>query len=204
MTGLAYLTLGCRALLVLVFAASLIGKLAGREAVGTFVLATRRLAPVPISTSQARWAATGVVGAEAATVIALLVPGWTIAGFLLASALLAVFSGVLLLALRRGERTPCHCFGSSSQRPLGIAPVLRNAALLVVVALGVGGSAAAVAPSGVTLGGAAITVLAAVVAVVPFILSEELAGLFRTESRPPTTARTRSAPSGPERAETNQ
>lgn len=45
---------------------------------------------------------------------------------------LIVFTVVLLSILRSGRRPTCACFGSWSDRPLGVGHVVRNAALIAV------------------------------------------------------------------------
>lgn len=50
---------------------------------------------------------------------------------------LAVFTWFLARRMLDGTRPPCACFGSKSQRPLGRRHLVRNAALLVVAALGI-------------------------------------------------------------------
>lgn len=51
-----------------------------------------------------------------------------------AAVLLAVFTAAMLLALRRGERIQCQCFGALHSEPVGPATVVRN---LVLAAVGV-------------------------------------------------------------------
>jgi len=50
---------------------------------------------------------------------------------------LAVFTWFLARRMLDGSRPPCACFGSRSTRPLGRRHLARNAALLVVAALGI-------------------------------------------------------------------
>ena len=49
-----------------------------------------------------------------------------------AAAMLVVFTGVLVVRLAEGRRVPCACFGSRSDRPIGVGSVVRN---LVLIAL---------------------------------------------------------------------
>ncbi|WP_377272714.1 MauE/DoxX family redox-associated membrane protein [Peterkaempfera sp. SMS 1(5)a] len=132
-----YVAVGCRSLLALVFLASAVGKLRGRAAYAGFLAATRRLAP--------RWApvsgtAAAVVGAEAAAVLLVAVPVTAAVGCGLAVALLGGFTLAVLAALRRDERAPCACFGTS-RRELGYGQVVRNLLLLTAAALGLAASA---------------------------------------------------------------
>lgn len=58
---------------------------------------------------------------------------------LVAAALLAAFTGLIVVRLAQGRRPPCACFGAWSAKPLGPGHVVRNAvlfALAVVAALG--------------------------------------------------------------------
>lgn len=71
----------------------------------------------------------------------LLLSGPARAGALLAAALLAAFSIVLVRArLRRGDRLPCACFGGGGERDYRLL-LARNAALsaLAVIVLASGG-----------------------------------------------------------------
>jgi uncharacterized membrane protein YphA (DoxX/SURF4 family) len=91
-----------------------------------------------------RWAAQATaMGAPAVTVPAvpwvelalgaLLVTGVARpAVALLAAAMLAVFTVVLVLRLAEGRRVPCACFGARSAKPIGPGAVVRN---LVLIAL---------------------------------------------------------------------
>lgn len=56
-------------------------------------------------------------------------------GFGLACSLLAAFTAAVGVALRRGRRAPCRCFGASST-PIGPRHLVRNTALLAIVVLG--------------------------------------------------------------------
>jgi len=57
----------------------------------------------------------------------------------MALALLAMFTTLIMVRLAQGKRPPCACFGSWSARPLGWRHLLRNGvlmALAVVVLIG--------------------------------------------------------------------
>ena len=51
-----------------------------------------------------------------------------------AAVLVAGFTGVVAVRVRRGEAVPCGCFGETSSEPVGLDTVLRNL-LLVVLSL---------------------------------------------------------------------
>lgn len=172
-----YVVVGLRSLIVLVFAASVASKLRGRRAYAEFVAATGRLSPRPVATATARRLATVVVATELAVVALVLVPVTAWVGFAVATALLVAFTAAILLALRRGERAPCRCFGSA-ELPLGYPQVVRNLVLLMVCVLGgVGGSlpaAAAEAP------GAVLAVLAGALAATVVVMADDIVALFRS------------------------
>jgi peroxiredoxin len=112
-----------------------------------------------------------VVLAEGAIALALVPAATARAGALAAVALIALFTGAIVLALRRGRRPACHCFGAIGAGPIGWRTVARNTALLVlalaIVAVGPGpGLGEAVGDLGATgrVALAAGLVLAAVVA----------------------------------------
>lgn len=88
----------------------------------------------------------GVRRALAATVpwVEIVVGGALLSGRLriwsavAAAVLLLAFTALIVLRIADGSRPPCACFGSRSQRRLGVRDVLRNLALLglaVVVAV---------------------------------------------------------------------
>lgn len=131
-----------RVLLALVFVASAVGKLRGRDAYARFTAATARLAPGSSAAAGTRWIAAAVVGAKAAVVVLLVLPATAAFGFALAAALLAAFTAAIVRALAHGDRAPCACFGDADT-PLGPRQVVRNLSL----------AAAALAGFGATLSG---------------------------------------------------
>jgi thiol-disulfide isomerase/thioredoxin len=67
----------------------------------------------------------------------LLVPSATAAvGLILALALLGAFTLVVAVALARGRRPPCRCFGELSAAPIGPQTLVRNIVLVAVAAIG--------------------------------------------------------------------
>lgn len=84
----------------------------------------------------AGFAALLVVTAELTAGALLLAGGPALGpGYGLAAALLALFTGVLVLALQRRPGVGCGCFGRD-ERPVAPADLVRNAGLLALVALG--------------------------------------------------------------------
>jgi hypothetical protein len=78
--------------------------------------------------------------------------------------------------MRRTQRIPCRCFGSSSQ-PLGYTHVARNLGLLAVATLGAVGGLSWTAPP--ELAGALVAIVTGGVVAVLVITLDEIAALFR-------------------------
>ncbi len=127
------LELGCRAALIVVFGLAIAGKIRSRASWDAFVQ-TLGAFGAPRSLPRAP-AAAAIVGLEAAAAACLVAS--PALGHALALGLLAMFTAALGLALRRGERAPCRCFGAS-ERPIGPGHLARNAALLAVALAGLG------------------------------------------------------------------
>ena len=65
---------------------------------------------------------------------AWLLTGIGVAGALITSTLLlAAFTWVLVLAIQAGYEGPCSCFGNRGKRPIGLADVVSNVILIVIV-----------------------------------------------------------------------
>jgi hypothetical protein len=170
-----YLAFGCRWLVALVFAVSVVSKLRGNRR--EFVESTRKLlgALLPsgsASTATARLVAPLVVAAEAAVVV-LLIPAPFVA-LTLAGVLVTAFGLAIALALRRGVATACRCFGGSA--PLSGWHLVRNALLLGAVAAGLTFDPGPLGAAGTA--GLAVTAGAALAAAVVVIRLEELGELF--------------------------
>jgi hypothetical protein len=142
-----YLSVGCRVLVGLVFAAAALGK--ARDVAG-FEPSIRRLVP-PLDALPRAWSrltARLVIGLELVSAVLLVPPATAPWGFALALALDAAFTVAIGLVLRRGTGAACRCFGSEPRR-LGYRHVVRDLMLGTVAALGlfaaVAGSAGGVA-----------------------------------------------------------
>jgi uncharacterized membrane protein YphA (DoxX/SURF4 family) len=173
----AYLAVVCRVLIAVVFLVSVATKVADLPA---FVDSVRQLRVVPAPLARA--CAGVVVVAEAAIVLLLAVPvaATALAGFGLAVAVLVAFGAAITLALRRGRRAPCRCFGRSTV-PLGPHHVARNGVLAAVAVLG----AVATAGAGPAHpGGLAVAAVAGAVAGLLVTALDDIVALFR-----PTAAR---------------
>jgi hypothetical protein len=161
---------GCCCLVGLVFAVSSASKLRGRAAFDEFIRTTRVLAVATIPGYQvsrvgARRMGVAVVSGEIAVPVLMVVPGTAGIGLGIAIVLLTVFGVGIAAAMRRGLRTSCRCFGSSSA-PLGPRHLVRNALLVAAAATGLAfgpdriGSAD---PAGLAVAGAGAVVLVALV-----------------------------------------
>lgn len=169
--------LGCRCAIGLVLVASILGKVRGRESYAQFVRAAGRLGSGWVTSRvPASALAGGVITAEAAAVVLLVLPGTAWMGFVLAGLLAVAFAAAVVAALRRGDRAPCNCFGVSA-RPVGGVHLVRNAVLVVVAGLGLAAGAVAAGP--VEAAGVAAAVVAGVVVAALVVRADDLAELFR-------------------------
>jgi hypothetical protein len=165
-----YPAIAAGTLLAAVFVASAFSKVRGRRQFALFVTSAVELGmPAAI---RPRLGAAAIVALEAAVpVLLLLLPA---AGFCLAIALLGVFLVAIVRAHRAGSRVACRCFGDSGSA-LGPRHAVRNAALIVVAALGAA-TANAPAPSQPAIAIAAVG--AGLIGSVVFILFDEISDLF--------------------------
>ncbi|MFH8681148.1 MauE/DoxX family redox-associated membrane protein [Streptomyces lydicus] len=177
----AYLATGLRCLIGTVVLLALCGKTTRNGGFGAFVSSLHGLRLLPAR--YARPAAVAVAAGEGTAVIVLALP-WQAAapwGFCLAAALLAVLTAGVGLALRRGARAPCRCFGGTA-KPLGGHHLLRNVLLTGLALLGAVISAAPpppAHPAGTALAAATGVVLGGLIAVL-----DELTALFRPPVAP--------------------
>ncbi|GIG09409.1 MauE/DoxX family redox-associated membrane protein [Catellatospora coxensis] len=181
-----YVLLGCVVCLGVVFAVSAISKLRSRASYAAFVASTREL--LPRAWPPAAHVALIVVVAEV-VIVPLLFSAPT-AGLTVAAVLLLAFSGAIVLAVRRGVRTSCRCFGSST-KPLARMHALRSgvlAALAVTGAVLAGPVGAANIITGLHPAGTATTVLAAGVFAALMIMFDDLVGLFAPTATPAARA----------------
>lgn len=78
---------------------------------------------------QTRWL---VPLAEALVVVLILWPGQAVLGLAGALLLLTGFTIMVAVNLIAGNRPACNCFGSVSNKPIGISTIVRNGVLLVL------------------------------------------------------------------------
>lgn len=172
-----YLDIGCRALLTVVFAAAVTGKIRPADFAG-FVAS---LAPIRwIGAAARRPAAVATVAAEAATILLLWIPGTTVAGYLLAVGALAAFTATLVTGLRQGTSLRCRCFGYDAG-PVRPHHVARNLGLGVVAVLGL--ATAATTMMVTDPAGWAIAALVGAVAGLVTIRWDDLAFLLSSPTR---------------------
>ncbi|MFI6921061.1 MauE/DoxX family redox-associated membrane protein [Nonomuraea spiralis] len=134
---MGYVEVGCRVLLVTVFALALWSKISGREPWTRFVRSVRDMTPwrsnaVPVA----------VAAGEAAVIVLVATPlQWAgVLGFALAAALLGCFTVATALVVRRGAAVPCRCFGGASETPMGWTHVIRDLVLTALAVLGLAAS----------------------------------------------------------------
>ncbi len=121
----------CQIVLFLLFSASMVQKLRNHHA---FEESVAGFALVPAAwVTPLAWLFMGGEGLVALLLgIGLLGEGWSrIAGVLLASFLLLLFSGALLSVIARGLSIPCGCFGAREDHPVSSLDLVRNVGLLV-------------------------------------------------------------------------
>ncbi|GAA3250261.1 methylamine utilization protein MauE [Dactylosporangium siamense] len=169
MPGMGYVAFGAQVLLCVTFAVAAVAKL--RDLAG-FRESLDRLLPLahtlPAGT---RMTAAAVVPVAELTIAALLVvPGAATIGTVAALLMTVGFTAVVGLALRRGDRAPCRCFGASERR-LGPQHLVRNVLLTVFAALGLAGGATE--PAGLLVAG-----FAGVVGALLVVWADDIAGLF--------------------------
>lgn len=171
-----YVAIGCRLLIAVVFIASASTKLVGPTAFGAFARSVRTMRVLPAAWS--RPVAYLVVAAEVLSALLVLVPLAlpAVAGFVVAAGLLAAFAVGITINVRRGDRTPCRCFGKSTT-PLGPLHIFRNIFLICAAALG---ATASVLPGGVDWGGAAVGAIAGIVLAALVVALDDIADLFRS------------------------
>jgi len=131
-----YFAIAVRCLIAVVFLAAVAGKVGTRARFAAFVASVHAMRLLP--PSLARPVALGTIGAELAVPVLLWLPGLTVLASALAATILSGLAVAIGLALRRGVRAPCRCFGASVI-PLGPRHVIRNS---VLATLAIGGSVA--------------------------------------------------------------
>lgn len=178
---MAYVDIGCRFALGLVFVVSAWSKLKSPAEFAAFTRSVRRLGVLPDG-ALARVAAIGIAAAEVVVPVLVAIP-WgvsVVAGYVAAVFMLSAFTVGIALSLRRGDRTPCGCFGRSPV-PLGGRHVVRN---LLLVAIALGGLAATVTGTGADdLGIATVAAVAGLVVGALLTVAEDITELVSPSTR---------------------
>ncbi len=138
------LDLIARALLVVVFAGAVAGKLRSAQAFAEFLDSVAVLAPGRLPT---RPVGTLVVAGEAAAVVLLLVPATRLPGYALSVLLLGAFAMGIARIVHSGQSVRCRCFGGGAG-VLGPGHLVRNALLAATACAGALGGAATTTASG--------------------------------------------------------
>jgi len=181
---MGYLELTGRCLLGLVFLTAVVGKLRARSAFDDFAGSVAQFGVLPQTWT--RPAARLALGTEGAVVLLLAVPDTVPVGYLLAIGLLGVLTGAMLVAVRRGRRPACLCFGTAGT-PIGGRHVTRNVLLMVVAA---GGLLVALAGGPPTRTGGALLALATAVPLAALVVRlDDVVDLFGPTSAAPTIHR---------------
>jgi Methylamine utilisation protein MauE len=169
-----------------VFGTSAAAKIRSRRAYRSFraglretALIPQRLLPVAASVLPGAEAVTAAGLTAAAVLVATAGSGANVAAaaaLTAASLLTAVLAAGVAVVMRSGAPSRCNCFGAGSDRPLGGAHLIRNVALLAVLAAGVAGTS--LRHGQPAAAGAIVAAAAGVVVALLFIRWEELAELF--------------------------
>ncbi|WP_372436905.1 MauE/DoxX family redox-associated membrane protein [Sphaerisporangium krabiense] len=157
------------------FLVSSVGKISGRDAFSAFVDSVTKLEVV--ASRHARRTAYLVVTAEVAAFLLLALP-FTItgvAGFAVSIVLLVAFAVSILVALRRGVRARCRCFGTA-QALLGREHAARDLGVAALAALG---AVATLADGSLHWGGVAVAVFTGVISGGLITVLDDILGLFR-------------------------
>jgi hypothetical protein len=175
---MAYAALTCRALVGLVFAVSAFTKIRNVTAYRKFA---SWLASLPVPLASHRALPPVLAGAETAIVVLVAFPAAAVAGLVLAALTLAVLTAGTAVAVSRGARVNCQCFGPS-RTSLAARHVLRNGFLLVVAVTGALGSGPVAArPAGI-----ALSLVAAVAGATFVVFLDDLVALIGSD--PATSA----------------
>ncbi|MFI1869955.1 MauE/DoxX family redox-associated membrane protein [Streptomyces jumonjinensis] len=170
----------CAVCLVVVFATAAVGKVRGASTFAAFVDTVKdlRLVPERWARGCARLLVAGETAAALLLLTAPLAPRAGTAGFILAAALLAVFTTAVALTVARRTGVRCRCFGASAS-PLGARHAVRNGVLTVVALTG-----AVLAPAVVRVrpAEALLAVCAGTLAGALAVVWDDIVGLFHPVS----------------------
>jgi hypothetical protein len=130
---LADVAVGCRVLLAVVLVLAFTGKITSRSAWRGF---TDSLAALPwLPKRRHPVLAIAILVAEGTGAVLLVLPGTSLAGLALATALLTGFTVVPAISLRRGVELTCRCFGLREAK-IGLSHILKNGVALCAAVAG--------------------------------------------------------------------
>ncbi|WP_432989684.1 MauE/DoxX family redox-associated membrane protein [Dactylosporangium sp. CA-233914] len=171
-----FVNVGCAALVGLVFAAAVAGKVRGRATGGSLAASLAATGLVP--RRLARPAAVVLIAAEAAVAAGMAPPAtrpWALAAAVAVAGALAAGVG---LVLRRGVVAQCQCFGATRER-LGPLHLARNVMLLAAAAAGLAADLAAGGAAAIGAPGALLATGAGAVGALLLVRIDDLAVAFR-------------------------
>lgn len=177
-----YLDAGTRALLLVVFLSAGASKMAGRKAYTAFADSVNGFSWLPRRIRGLVPA--GVIGAEAAIVVLLAVPGFATLGFALAVGMMTALSGAVAWSLLRGDQIRCLCFGSDAG-PMRRVHLARNC--LLAIAAGAGLWAHVIARGAVPVAGVSMSAVVGMGAGLFVTRGEELVSVIRRGQKPTTS-----------------
>ncbi|MBA6440345.1 MauE/DoxX family redox-associated membrane protein [Streptomyces sp. GMR22] len=181
---MSYLAIGIRCLIGGVFLAAFLSKARGLPAFRAFVASIHgmRVLPPRLVTP----AAVLVTAGEAAVCALVAAPFSSVAavvGCAAATALLMTFTTAIALAVRRGVRQPCRCFGASDT-PLGTLHLARNTALTCLAGVGTLVTTAATRAAGpVHVGGGTVAAAAGLLLGLLITVLDDVVALFAPADR---------------------
>ncbi|MEV5828000.1 MauE/DoxX family redox-associated membrane protein [Spirillospora sp. NPDC052242] len=177
---MSYAAIGCESLIGITFVLAALSKVRDRASFNAFVDAVRGLGVTP--RRRADRVAVAAVGAEAAVplLLGIALAGRTaaplVAGLVTALALLTVFTAIILVSMRHGDRVTCRCFGASGT-PMGWRHVARNALLSTAVLVALVSESASPGAR-IDAGGAAIAAATGCVAALLVAFLDDIVDLF--------------------------
>jgi hypothetical protein len=177
--------ISARCLLAFVFACSAFAKLRSGGSFRAFRAWLEDL-PLPVAPRHAGALAAAVAGTEVLIVLLIVLPWTVLAGFALAGATVATFIAGTSLAIARGTKAACNCFGAHGAL-LGRRHVARDAVLLAVAIVGAVASNA----HGARAAGIAVSVATAVFLAVLIVFLDDVLSLFAVGSPNLAAARQR-------------
>jgi hypothetical protein len=128
-----YADVAGRVLLGIVFAIACIGKVRSAAAFNAFAESLRDLGW--LTGSARRAVAVAIPASEGAVVILLAWPATASWGFAAGLSLLGALTIGAGIAIGRGQRVECRCFGSTA-KPMGATELIRNGILIAVALAG--------------------------------------------------------------------